>query len=326
MSPITYHTLRLSGDPDALGRSQADLLQLAAPPLRRPPWERDQRFLAGCANVVADVAPRLWAELRAFAAAAGLSPEQAVFARAGLGPQGCSAFAWRLPDGQVIAGRNYDFYAGLATRSLLITRPSHGYAHLGMNGGLVGGRYDGMNERGLFVALHKVMASRPEPTPPGLPFHLLIRAALEGCADAREAASFISGVPHIASFNYTLADAQGNLIALECHPGLPVRARHCARSLAVANHYTHPALAPLQGRRPLEGSRARVERMKQLPPPHVDPVRAAKAVLADHEAPVCAHREFGATLWSGVFDLGARRAAYAFGPPCRTPFSEEHTL
>ncbi len=39
--------------------------------------------------------------------------------------------------------------------------------------------------------------------------------------------------------------------------------------------------------------------------------------VSDHESGVCSHREFGATLWAGVFDLGARRAAYSFGAPCR---------
>lgn len=27
-------------------------------------------------------------------------------------------------------------------------------------------------------------------------------------------------------------------------------------------------------------------------------------------------------LWSGVFDLTGRRAAYAFGAPCAAPFAE----
>lgn len=44
--------------------------------------------------------------------------------------------------------------------------------------------------------------------------------------------------------------------------------------------------------------------------------------LADHSAPVCAHREYGSTLWSGVFDLTGRRAAYAFGTSCVAPFVE----
>ncbi len=42
-----------------------------------------------------------------------------------------------------------------------------------------------------------------------------------------------------------------------------------------------------------------------------------KAAISDHRSGVCSHREFGATLWAGVFDLTARRLAYSFGAPCR---------
>lgn len=61
--------------------------------------------------------------------------------------------------------------------------------------------------------------------------------------------------------------------------------------------YAHPSLAPLQGRRPLASSRARAELMRRLPPTGADPWRAAQFVLADHSAPVCAHREHDSTLW-----------------------------
>ncbi|GIV96712.1 MAG: hypothetical protein KatS3mg057_1369 [Herpetosiphonaceae bacterium] len=38
---------------------------------------------------------------------------------------GCSTAVWQLPDGRVIAGRNYDFYERMPTRHLLITSPQH---------------------------------------------------------------------------------------------------------------------------------------------------------------------------------------------------------
>ncbi len=320
----SYQIYSLAGDPATLGRLQAEQVRSLPHPTRAPraPWADDEAFLERCAAALRAVAPTVWAEIAAFAERVGVAPPRGLFLRAGTLPHGCSAFAWRLADGRVLAGRNYDFVASFPNRHLLDTRPSGGFAHLGMNGGMVAGRYDGVNERGLFVALHKVMAQRPERVEPGLPPHLLVRAALETCADAGEAARLIAGVPHLAPFNYTLADAEGRLLALECYPGLPVRTRWCARAVAVANHYAHPSLTPLQGRRPLASSRARAELMRRLPPPEADPWRSAQLVLADHSAPVCAHREYGSTLWSGVFDLTGRRAAYAFGAPCVAPFAE----
>lgn len=315
-----YRTITLNGSPAALGRAQAAYLRPVLSPFRRNAWEEDWPFLRECARLVADIHAPLWDELAAFADALDLPAERGLFVRAGALPHGCSAFAWVGDDGRVVAGRNYDFYERMPTRHLLITRPERGFAHVGMNGGLVGGRYDGMNERGLFVALHKVMADRPLHTPPGMPYHLTPRLALETCATAHEAAGLIAGLPHLSSFNFTLADPSGACFALETYPGLPVQVREGAPGIAVANHYESPALARLQGKRPVVGSLARVAAMQRTPAPTDDAWTAAQALLCDHESGMCCHREFGATLWSALFDLSALRAAYAFGPPCRNNY------
>lgn len=318
--PPDYRIVQLAGPPEALAQAQAALLRPVASPFRRSSNEHDLDFLRACAAMLRSVHRPLWEEVCAFADAYDLPAERGLFVRAGALPHGCSSFAWCLPSGQMIAGRNYDFYERMPTRHLLITTPQHGYAHIGMNGGLVGGRYDGVNAHGVFVAIHKVMANRPAHTPPGVPFHLLTRLALELCANAEQAAGLISGLPHISSFNYTIADGQGTMFVLECYPGERVRVRRERVSLAVANHYASPVLAPLQGRRKLDGSRARVAALRPLPPIECDAWLAAQARCADHTAAVCAHQEFGTTLWSGVFDLSARRVAYAFGSPCRTNY------
>ncbi|MFL5802655.1 MAG: C45 family autoproteolytic acyltransferase/hydrolase [Roseiflexaceae bacterium] len=317
-----YRVVALAGPPAAIGRAQAAYLRPVGAPFRRIPWEDDSAFLRACARVVAGFHAPLWEELAAFADALSLPAERALFVRAGALPHGCSAFAWVLDDGQVIAGRNYDFYERMPTRHLLITQPERGYAHVGMNGGLVGGRYDGVNEQGLFVALHKVMADRPRHTPPGVPFHLPPRLALETCATAHEAARLLAAMPHLASFDYTVADASGACFAVETYPGLPAQLRAGEAGVAVANHYESAALAPLQGQRSVAGSRARCVAMEQAPPPWEDPWDAAIALLSDHRSGMCCHREFGSTLWSAVFELSARRAAYAFGPPCRVAYRE----
>ena len=317
-----YRTIALSGSPEAIGRAQAAYLRPVGTPFRRNPWEEDRAFMHACAALVAGLHAPLWEELAAFADQLRLPAERALFVRAGALPQGCSAFAWALDDGRVIAGRNYDFYERMPTRHLLLTQPERGYAHIGMNGGLVGGRYDGMNEHGLFVALHKVMADRPRHIPPGVPYHLPPRLALETCTTARDAARLIAGMPHLAAFNYTVADSGGACFKLETYPGLPTQTREGVVGIAVANHYESAALAPLQGLRSTAGSRARVAAMEQTPPPWADPWEAAALVLGDHQSGMCCHKEFGATLWSGIFDLTGRRVAYAFGAPCRVLYRE----
>jgi hypothetical protein len=317
-----YRTIALTGSPEALGQAQAGYLRPVGTPFRRNSWEEDAAFMRACATLIRRLHAPLWEELAAFADALQLPAERALFVRAGALPQGCSAFAWALDDGRVIAGRNYDFYERMPTRHLLLTRPQRGYAHAGMNGGLVGGRYDGMNERGLFVALHKVMADRPRHTAPGVPYHLPPRLALETCATARDAARLIADMPHLAAFNYTVADASGGFFKLETYPGLPTQVREGVAGIAVANHYESAALVPLQGLRSSAGSLSRIAVMEQTPPPWADPSEAAALVLSDHASGMCCHKEFGATLWSGIFDLTERRAAYAFGAPCRVAYHE----
>jgi hypothetical protein len=230
--------------------------------------------------------------------------------------------AWRTYDGRILAGRTYDFYVRMRTRHLLVTRPSEGYAHLGMNGGLVGGRYDGINEHGVFIALHKVMADRPETQAPGVPYHLVPRLVLQCCRTAEAAAEMIMRMPHLASFNYTLADPSGALIALECYPGQPVQRRDGEDVLAVTNHYTSPSLARFQGPRPTAESRRRMAALEAIGERRGDGWEATLDAICDHEHGICCHREFGATLWAGVFDLGAKLAGYSFGAPCRNRLVE----
>lgn len=317
-----YRMIRLHGSGATIGRTLATLLRHTPSPFRKWPWEEDPAFLHACARLVQDVAPWLWEELATFADGLDMPPERGLFVRAGSLPHGCSAVAWHTYDGRILAGRTYDFYTRMRTRHLLITAPDEGYAHIGMNGGLVGGRYDGLNEHGVFVALHKVMTNRPETYAPGVPYHLLPRLALQCCRTAEQAADLIMRVPHLASFNYTLADPSGALIALECYPGQPVQRRDGDAVLAVTNHYASPTLAPLQGLRPTGESRRRMAALEAIGERWGDGWNVTVDAVADHEGGVCCHREFGATLWAGVYDLKALRAAYSFGAPCRNDMTE----
>lgn len=317
-----YRRIELRGSAAEIGTTLARLLRQVPSPFRRWPWEDDHAFLRGCVEIVEEIAPWLWEELATFAEHLHMPPERGLFVRGGSLAHGCSAVAWRAHDGRVLAGRTYDFYTRIRTRHLLITQPQHGAAHIGMNGGLIGGRYDGINEHGVFVALHKVMADRPATHAPGVPYHLLPRLVLQSCRSAAEAADLLTRLPHLASFNYTLADPSGALIALECYPGRAVQRREADDVLAVTNHYTAPSLRPLQGARPIADSQRRKQALEAIGERWGDGWNATFDAISDHEGGVCCHREFGATLWAGVFDLGTRKAGYTFGAPCRNPTND----
>ena len=319
----TYRVLSLTDTAAANGRLLAQSLQLAPSAFRRNPWEDDLGFLRSCAALVRSLHPGLWDEIAAFAEALGLPPERGLFIRAAQLPQGCSVLAWRSITGHVLVGRNYDYYVHMPTRHLLHTATSYGYAHLGMNGGLVGGRYDGVNEHGLFIGLHKVMADRTPFYEPGVPYHLMPRLALDLCRSTMEALAFFRTIPQLSAFNYTLADKQGDFARVECYPGLPSAILQTHDLVATTNHFDTPALAAKIGRRPVRDSQARAAHLcAAVAYERGDPWVQTAQALADHATPLCCHKEFGTTLWSGLYDLTAERVAYAFGPPCSTPYRE----
>lgn len=318
-----YRVLELIGSPHEIGRRLARELVRVPSPFRRNPWEDNAEFLQACATLLRSLHAPLWEEIAAFADALDLPPERGLFIRAARIPQGCSVLAWRSHNGRVLVGRNYDFYVQMPTRHLLRTHTAGSFAHLGMNGGLVGGRYDGVNERGLFIGLHKVMADRAPQYAPGIPYHLMPRLALDLCATTAETVRLFAQIPQLASFNYTIADKHADFARIECYPGLPIAVQRSQEIIATTNHYNSAELAKMVGRRPIADSQARESSLRAaVAHERGDPWVQTAQALSDHATPLCCHKEFGTTLWSGLFDLTSERVAYAFGPPCSTAYRE----
>ncbi|GBD08110.1 hypothetical protein HRbin22_00342 [Candidatus Thermoflexus japonica] len=319
--PAPYRFLELAGSYRAIGEALGHL----DPPFRRPPWwppPPDPGLAEACRRLVARWHPPLIEEYEGYAAAQGLDPrslwQQVCRTSMRARPFACSAAARWGPDGTWV-GRNYDFQPIQRRRDLIGLRPEGGLASLGMMGSVPGGRYDGINEAGLFVSLHAVMAGEPPPRP-GIPFHLIPRILLERCRSAGEAVEMLFRMPHMLPMNFLIADPHEGF-AVEVHPlCIAVRAPEDG-VLVVTNHYEHPAMQPYHGPRDLRFSIRRKERLAggiaraDLPPPE-----RLRQALSDHEVPVCGHRPGFATLWSVIADLRGRTVEYAFGPPCQTPF------
>jgi len=324
-----YRVVELEGDHYQIGYRMG-----AATTLREvESWrdrERELAFAQACAEVVGRLHPPLLDEYRGYAAAQGRSWED-VLAHFSLNlPEGtlsgCTTFVWRLPNGQLIAGRNYDFLYGQRQRYLRRLSPAGYPASLGTHAGLLGSCYDGVNSHGLFIALHLIRAHVSEQVPPGVPYHLVPRIVLEKCGTAREAAAQIVEMPHLFPFNYLVADA-GEMFAVEAYPGRVRVRRPSGDVLIVTNYYQLPEMRPLHGRRSLT---AQIERVRWLERRIAEdgmtgPDEAwgwAQAVLRNHSVPICHHRRTQATLWALVADLTARRIAYCLGAPCRNAFKE----
>ncbi|BCX05103.1 MAG: hypothetical protein KatS3mg053_3041 [Candidatus Roseilinea sp.] len=366
-----YRTFDLHGSHAYLGYALGE----ADPPFRMQFWwwPPPARFADACRDVVHDIHPHLVDELYAYADAqrlsaralwqqccrvnlkARLSPAQPLFSPASSElAEGCSTFvrfiSTRTASGeemrQVIVGRNYDYLPQQARRQRIRFMPDCcANASIGARGSVPCGRYDGLNSQGLFASLHVVMTETPreDEVKPGVPFHLVLRIALELCRTAREACDLLTRIPHLSSLNYLVADAHDAFV-IEADPRrVRVIERDLAAgsedTLAVTNHFRHPDMRPLQGNRAFansecrlvflqrQGGRVETTQERRAAPcfahPSVDTLLDhASAVMADRSAPVCGLSGSLTTLWSCVAELTTKRIRYAAGPPCFTPYEE----
>jgi predicted choloylglycine hydrolase len=283
-------------------------------------------FARDCLQIVSNFHPPLMDEFEGWADALGKGMDSILsMLLSGMktGSPRCSAFAWRTTEG-VIVGRNYDFFYWARTRHLLRTKPVAYYATVGMNDGLLGGRHDGVNEQGLFVALASVMTAEPKRVQPGVIFHLVPRILLETCAGAGEAAMLAREMPHLMSYNYLIADPQ-EMFVVEAYPG-SVRVREAeGNHIAATNHFLHPELQDLMDSPIQENSEQRLSKMVSAledAEEESDPRKVARHILTDHETPICGHTDGLATLWSMIADLADRRLAYSLGAPCRNQYRD----
>ncbi len=88
--------------------------------------------------------------------------------------------------------RNYDFSPEVYDARLVFTQPNEGYASIGHSLHEMG-RTEGVNEKGLAVALHFVNSKE---TQNGLTAGSIIRILLDTCKNTDEAVNMIKQLPH----------------------------------------------------------------------------------------------------------------------------------
>jgi hypothetical protein len=324
-----YQCFDLAGSHYELGRAQGAATERFAVPAWWPaPPPLD--FALDCARQIAEIHPPLLDELRGYAAAQGLPYEdllrgvcrRTMRLRAQAYPEGgCSSFAVVGADGHVRVGRNYDFHPVQRVRQRLRLRPERGRPSLGARGSVPGGRYDGVNQAGLFICLHVALSDEPAEARAGVPFHLVPRLVLETCATTREAMDLLLRLRHLHAFIYLIADTAGDLAVVEAHPEAVRVAERGGGFAAASNHFRHPVLRPYQRGRKLIHSQARLVFLYERHPA----LRAAGdaeviATLQHHAAGLCGHAGGHTTLWSLTANLTARRVAYARGAPCQAVY------
>ncbi len=364
-----YRQYVLAGSPGRLGRALAAHHPGAERPRLHELTADQVAFSRACAREARLIYPPIVEELEAWAEALSIPLDEAYFylsvgmtETSGQGRsratstlvaaqenRQCSTVGVIAPQGPVV-GRNFDLFYRVRVRHQITTKPEVGFSHVGMYDGLVAGRTDGLNERGLFLSLHTVRSRPPERRKPGLFCVHIARLVLETCSTAQEAAAKIALLPHLASYNYFLADRH-EMLVVEAHPER-VRVRAAEGGvLACANHYIHPDTAALMRAVPPK-SRARQEFLeqgarevlrelggqasegegpkKQKRPTQSLLPEAATAfavsrvaeLMRDHTVPVCGHADGMATLWSSIAVPGLGWIAFSRGAPCRNGYIE----
>jgi hypothetical protein len=266
---------------------------------------------------------------------------------------GCSVIFYpqnSVAGGHAMLSRNYDFPTGTyseitgappveGARSMtgdpyvIEAHPDKGYASLYLCSYDLLGCVDGINEKGLAVALLADDAS-PEKKPSdgvGLSEVTLTRFVLDRCATARQARSLLQSVPYHYSFtpcHYMICDASGDSFVWEITPDLKTRYQvdgH-GKPQVVTNHllgkYGTEKLP--QGNsfdRFRRLTREIADRKARVTPEEVRTINQCVAVPKEARG--------AATLWHSIYDLADRKVKISFflgrdpkGEDRRTPYLE----
>ena len=311
-----------------MGRQHGEVLKgRFVPP---PASERKIEFAERCEEMVAEHAPGLLDELRGVADAGRVDLQllKAFVLVLGVEPR-CTVFAVsgdHAADGAPLFARNYDWDESFQQYfTAAWAKPSGGLSSLSFTDHMVG-RYGGVNEAGLAVAITLIPAYNRRPTP-GVRVNLATRWVLDTCRTTEQAASYLEEIPHQIGQNLLLADRDGVIARVETSGEKTVVDFADEGFSATTNHYLSPEMKHLESEdRPLESSRRRLANVLSWFGGReglvgVDDVRF---VLSDHDRGVCNHGEhegarFG-TIWSWIAPLDRRLVYLCDGPPCKNEY------
>lgn len=225
---------------------------------------------------------------------------------------GCSSFlvsANRSATGGVLFGRNLDFFdlGYLHAYSLAMvhrTAGKFGFVSLGFPGAV--GCFSGMNEHGLSIARHEVVAPRKMQgfEIEGTSFAIVIRKALEECRTVAEAVAVFKATRHATLSIVGIADARDTAV-LELSPAGTFVRDAVEGFNCFTNHYKHEAIRnPEQPNKDATLDREASLR-ERMDVPKADVKHVWDAIHSANAGEL--------TLQSMVFEPAAKRIHAAFG-------------
>jgi predicted choloylglycine hydrolase len=330
---------KLSGTYYEMGFEQGRSLKTGGFTLQ-PPDKKMLHFAKRCEEIIGQYMPELLDEIRGVADGAEIDYDtiMTLTTTAPFDPDevpGCSIVAVmseRTVDGRTIIGRNFDMFEDVSKEGATTYRtyPEGHYASVG-NCDIWVGRWDGLNETGLFTGTTALFLPSPKPALPGLVGWFTGRYILDRFATINEAVEFIQSLPSTGSGGRLIADSSGRAVVIESSAeGREIRYPEDGL-LILTNHAVCPAFAGKD--RDSEGyadSQARYSQLYELlDGAKVVDVEVMKKAMSDHKGGVCSHKvdssgRKDSTIWSVVAQPGERKVDIAEGHPCRTKYRTVH--
>lgn len=237
---------------------------------------------------------------------------------------GCSAIAAAKPRGALVA-QNWDAPAAYAPELAL-------FLHFGPDGfeqaiiASIGGLcWVGCNRHGLAFVNNDLMLAT---TVAGLPSQIVRRLILQERSVAA-ALDVVQVLPHMAGRSYLLGDASGAVAGVEVAARIGACVNQRGSLVLHTNHALDPAIAADESAAELQAtypsSRHRLDVLRRKLPACPD-AAAIAALLADEEghpdsiSKAASPAEPSATLFSVIFDCGARGLQLCTGAPAHHPY------
>lgn len=217
-----YH-LKLRGAYYEMGLKQGRSLKRGGLILP-PPDKKMLDFAKRCEEIIGQYMPELLDEIHGVADGAEIEYDtlMTLTTTAPFAPDdvpGCSIVAVmpeRTVDGRMIIGRNFDMFEDISKKSATTYRtyPQGHYASVG-NCDIWVGRWDGLNEVGLFTGTTALFLPSPKPALPGPVGWFVGRYVLDCFTTVDEAVEFIQGLPCTGSGGRLIADSAGRAVVIE---------------------------------------------------------------------------------------------------------------
>ncbi|MGB5818805.1 MAG: C45 family peptidase [Saonia sp.] len=323
-----YHP-RLYGEFYEMGLKYGSLLQKNGFVLPRISKEKTEFGLESYGELK-NYYPEVVTEIRGFAEGINEQPEilGAFLSSIGvLNTTGqCSVFAFKNKN-SVIIGRNYDmlFRFKKFTESSLIA-PANKYSYISQSDVFIG-RSDGINEKGLSIAMSFVNGTEIQP---GIGFHFLIRKVLENCSTTKQAITIIKETKVSSANNFLIADKTGDIVVVESAPQKS-RIRHPEKNedfIYITNQFMTKEMMPFDTRevawsKSMErynGLKENLESVKEMDLLKAKEILSNKCICLDLKT-----EKFG-TIWSVVADLNELKIERAEGKPRLTNYKTETRL